>query len=71
MLGGKQPRDLHRRPARIEPAGDDRHPGFMVESPTILASNGNDAALCGIEGEVDIRRAALACSTKANFPWMA
>jgi hypothetical protein len=39
----------------------------MVESATILASNGNHAALSGIEGEVDACRPALACSTKANF----
>jgi hypothetical protein len=50
-----------------EAAGDDRHPGFMVASATTLASNGNDAAISGIEGEVDICRPALACSTKANF----
>jgi len=37
-----------------EAAGDDRHPGFMVESAPILARNGEHAVLCGIESEVDI-----------------
>jgi hypothetical protein len=53
-----------------EAAGDDRHPGFMVESAPILARNGEHAVLCGIESEVDISGPALAGSPKANFQEM-
>jgi hypothetical protein len=53
-----------------EAAGEDRHPGFMVESATILARNGDHAVLSGSEGEADISRPALTCSTKANFQEM-
>jgi hypothetical protein len=53
-----------------EAAGDDRHPGFMVESATALASDADHATLSGIEGEADISRPAAACSTKANFKEM-
>jgi hypothetical protein len=50
-----------------KPQGDDRHPGFMVESATILARHGDHAVLNGSEGEADISGPALTCSTKANF----